>query len=143
MTSPGKAQNQVVGHTHNPTGIAEQFLGLLEAAFRDNVSYGAPCTATTWYPTCHHHSQDALGAHLHLPLFSWALLSLISLILLEDLSPAAKSVSLTLPILLANLLQGSRSTFSCASYPSFFAFQEGMWDTQISALLNSPTVSFP
>src|SRR5215831_10619225 len=28
---------------------------------------------TTWYPTCHHHSQNALGAHLPLPLFSWAL----------------------------------------------------------------------
>jgi hypothetical protein len=51
------------------------------------------------------------------------------------------SVSKNLRILLANLLQGSRSTFSCASYPSFFAFKEGMWDTQISALLNSPTVS--
>src|SRR5215475_717555 len=24
----------------------------------------------TWYPTCYPHSQDALGAHLHLPLFS-------------------------------------------------------------------------
>src|SRR5215467_3714717 len=45
------------------------------------------------------------------------------------------------PILLANLLQGSRSTFSCASFPSVFAFQEGMWDTHISALLGSPTVS--
>src|SRR5215468_4500094 len=44
-------------------------------------------------------------------------------------------------ILLANLLQGSRSTFSCASFPSVFAFQEGMWDTHISALLGSPTVS--
>jgi hypothetical protein len=44
-------------------------------------------------------------------------------------------------ILLANLFQGSSSTFSCASIPSFFAFKEGMWDTKISALLNSPTVS--
>src|SRR5262245_34593187 len=44
-------------------------------------------------------------------------------------------------ILLANLLQSSSSTFSCVSFPSVFAFQEGMWDTQISALLNSPTVS--
>jgi hypothetical protein len=42
---------------------------------------------------------------------------------------------------LANLFQSSRSTFSCASFPSFFAFKEGMWDTQISALLSSPTVS--
>ena len=37
-------------------------------------------------------------------------------------------------ILLANLFQSSRSTFSCASFPSFFAFKEGIWDTQISAL---------
>jgi hypothetical protein len=44
-------------------------------------------------------------------------------------------------ILLANLLQGSRSTFACVRFPSFFAFQEGMWDTQFSALLSSPTVS--
>src|SRR5215471_13528838 len=27
----------------------------------------------TWYPTWHHHSHNALGAHLSLPLFSWAL----------------------------------------------------------------------
>ena len=38
-------------------------------------------------------------------------------------------------------LQSSSSTFSCVSFPSFFAFQEGMWDTQISALPSSPTVS--
>ena len=38
-------------------------------------------------------------------------------------------------------LQSSSSTFSCVSFPSIFAFQEGMWDTQISALLGSPTVS--
>ena len=37
--------------------------------------------------------------------------------------------------------QGSSSTFSCVSFPSVFAFQDGMWDTQISALLSSPTVS--
>src|SRR5262245_15194449 len=49
--------------------------------------------------------------------------------------------SLNERILLANFLQGSRSTFSCVSFPSFFAFQEGMWDTQISALSSSPTVS--
>jgi hypothetical protein len=42
---------------------------------------------------------------------------------------------------LANLFQGSRSTFSCVSFPNVFAFQGGMWDTQISALLSSPTVS--
>jgi len=46
-------------------------------------------------------------------------------------------------ILLANQLQSSGSTFSCVSFPSFFAFQEGMWDTQISALPSSPTVSGP
>jgi len=44
-------------------------------------------------------------------------------------------------ILLANLLQSSRSTFAGETFPSFFAFQEGMWGTQISALLSSPTVS--
>jgi hypothetical protein len=44
-------------------------------------------------------------------------------------------------ILLANLLQSSSSTFSCVSFPRFFAFQESMWDAPISALLNSPTVS--
>ena len=41
---------------------------------------------------------------------------------------------------MANLLQSSSSTFSCVSFPGFFAFQEGMWDTHISALLSSPTV---
>ena len=44
-------------------------------------------------------------------------------------------------ILLANLLQSSKSTFSCVSFPGLFAFQEGLWDTHISALLSSPTVS--
>jgi hypothetical protein len=44
-------------------------------------------------------------------------------------------------LLLANLLQSSRSTFSWGSLPSFFAFKEGMWDTQISTPLGSPTVS--
>src|SRR5437868_12894747 len=44
-------------------------------------------------------------------------------------------------ILLANLLQSSSSTFSYVSFPSFFAFKEGMWVTQNSALLNSPTVT--
>ena len=37
-------------------------------------------------------------------------------------------------ILLANLFQSSRSTFSWGSFPSVFAFKEGMWDTHISAL---------
>src|SRR6266508_1387978 len=44
-------------------------------------------------------------------------------------------------ILLANVLQGYSSTFPCASFPSVFAFQEGMWGTLILALLNSPTVT--
>src|SRR5215471_5235834 len=44
-------------------------------------------------------------------------------------------------ILLANPLQSSKRTFSWGSFLSFFAFQEGMWDTQIVALLSSPTVS--
>jgi hypothetical protein len=37
--------------------------------------------------------------------------------------------------------QRSRSTLSWGSFPSFFAFTEGVWDTQISALLRSPTVT--
>ena len=44
-------------------------------------------------------------------------------------------------ILLANLLQSSRSTFSPGSLLSFFAFNEGMLDTQIAALGGWPTVS--
>src|SRR5262245_44039649 len=44
-------------------------------------------------------------------------------------------------ILLANLLQGSRSTFSYASFPSFFTFKEGIWDTQVLTFWSSPTVS--
>jgi len=47
------------------------------------------------------------------------------------------------PILLVNLLQRSRSTFSRGSFLSFFAFQEGMLGTQISALGGWPTVSEP
>src|SRR5215471_5179777 len=38
-------------------------------------------------------------------------------------------------------LQRSKRTFSWGSFLSFFAFKEGMWDTQIAALLSSPTVS--
>jgi hypothetical protein len=52
-----------------------------------------------------------------------------------------EGISRNVWILLANLLQGSRSTFSRANFPSFFAFKEGMWDTHISALWSSPTVS--
>ena len=44
-------------------------------------------------------------------------------------------------ILLANLLQRSRSTFSWGSFLNFFAFNEGMLDTPISALGGWPTVS--
>src|SRR5215813_11075598 len=44
-------------------------------------------------------------------------------------------------ILLANPLQSSKRTFSWGSFLSFFAFKEGMRDTQIAALLSSPTVS--
>jgi hypothetical protein len=36
-----------------------------------------------------------------------------------------------------------RVLFSWGSFPSLFAFQEGMWDTQISAVEGSPTVSAP
>src|SRR4030095_13786210 len=44
-------------------------------------------------------------------------------------------------ILLANLLQSSRSTFSRGSFLSFFAFKEGMLGTPISVLGGWPTVS--
>jgi hypothetical protein len=37
-------------------------------------------------------------------------------------------------ILLANLLQSSKSTFSWRCFLSFFAFKHGILDTQISAL---------
>src|SRR5262245_19230938 len=50
------------------------------------------------------------------------------------------SVLKNLPIILANLLQRSRSTFSRGSFLSFFAFKEGMWDTPISTLGGWPTV---
>jgi hypothetical protein len=45
--------------------------------------------------------------------------------------------------MLANLLQSSKSTFSWESFLSFFAFKEGMLDTQISALGGWPTVPSP
>ena|SRR5438132_11234397 len=44
-------------------------------------------------------------------------------------------------ILLANLLQSSRSTFSRGSFLSFLAFKEGMLGTPISVLGGWPTVS--
>ena len=44
-------------------------------------------------------------------------------------------------ILLANLLQSSRRTFSCESFLSFCAFQEGMLGTPISVCGGWPTVS--
>jgi hypothetical protein len=54
-----------------------------------------------------------------------------------------RAVAKIITILLTNLFQSSRSTFSWGSFSSFFAFKEGMWDTQIAALWNSPTVSLP
>jgi len=44
-------------------------------------------------------------------------------------------------ILLVNLLQSSRSTFSWGGFLRFFVFFEGMLDTQISAPGGWPTVS--
>ena len=44
-------------------------------------------------------------------------------------------------MLLANLLQRSRTVFSRVSFSSFLAFKEGMYNTQSTALLSSPTVS--
>jgi hypothetical protein len=44
-------------------------------------------------------------------------------------------------ILLANLLQRSRSTFSRGNLRSFFAFKEGMLGTLILVLGGWPTVS--
>ena len=46
-------------------------------------------------------------------------------------------------VLLANPLQSSRSTSSWGSFLSFFAFQEGMLGTQISARGGWPTVLAP
>src|SRR5262249_45409641 len=43
-------------------------------------------------------------------------------------------------ILLVNLLQSSRSTFSWGGFLRFFAFFEGMLDTKISAPGGWPTV---
>src|SRR5436305_9674627 len=48
--------------------------------------------------------------------------------------PTLPCVSKSGRILLANLLHSSSSTFSCTSFPSFFAFQEGICEAQISAL---------
>src|SRR5436309_12531993 len=52
-----------------------------------------------------------------------------------------RRVSKTLPILLANLLQSSKRTFSRGSFLSFLAFKEGMLGTPISVLGGWPTVS--
>ena len=52
-------------------------------------------------------------------------------------------VSKNIPILLANLLQRSRSTFSWGSFLSFFAFKEGMLGTLFAVLGGWPTVSIP
>ena len=45
----------------------------LSPLFASTSPYCRHGTSNRWYPTCHHHSQHALGAHPHLPLFSWAL----------------------------------------------------------------------
>jgi hypothetical protein len=45
------------------------------------------------------------------------------------------------PILLVNLLQSSKSTFSWGNFLSFFACKEGMLSTPISVLGGWPTVS--
>jgi hypothetical protein len=50
-------------------------------------------------------------------------------------------VSQNARILLVNLLQSSRSTFSRGNLLSFFAFKEGMLGTLISVLGGWPTVS--
>jgi hypothetical protein len=46
-------------------------------------------------------------------------------------------------LLLANLLQRSKTTCSCAGFSSFIAFKAGMGETKISALPGWPTVSPP
>src|SRR5262249_12421941 len=42
---------------------------------------------------------------------------------------------------LANLLPSSRSHFFLPKLSKRFTFKEGMWDTQVAALVSSPTVS--
>ena len=51
------------------------------------------------------------------------------------------TISKNHPILLANLLQSSRRTFSWGSFLSFFAFKEGMLSTPISVRRGWPTVT--
>ncbi len=51
---------------------------------------------------------------------------------LTDRSHAQRSLT-NGRILLVNLLQSSRSTFSWGSFLSFFAFKKGVSDTQVSA----------
>ena len=58
-----------------------------------------------------------------------------ALIVLLSLAPLCPTKILeNARILLANLLQSSRSTFSWGSFLSFFAFKEGMLGTPISVL---------
>src|SRR5436190_20139558 len=52
---------------------------------------------------------------------------------MREVTTTDREVSKIGRILLANLFQSSRSTFSCVSFPSVFAFQDDMWDTHISA----------
>ena len=59
----------------------------------------------------------------------------------KDSNVDAAEVSQNGGILLANLLQSSRSTFSWRSFLSFLAFKEGMLSTPISVLGGWPTVS--
>ena len=53
---------------------------------------------------------------------------------------ALRGVSQNARILLVNLLQSSRSTFSWGGFLSFFAFKEGMLGIPISAFGGWPTV---
>src|SRR5262245_25389975 len=64
-------------------------------------------------------------------------------ILSEVLITGGTQCLATLPDIGGESTSSSSSTLSCISFPSFFAFQEDMWDTQISAVLSSPTVSLP
>jgi len=77
------ARDPQVTHEHvrkTPTSVLSYV-----PTIRQSVSHGfwsvvteasrprGPVSGITWYPTCHPHSQHALGAHVYLPPFSWAL----------------------------------------------------------------------
>src|SRR5262245_9641811 len=61
----------------NPSLFLGRFLEPFWSRFRpfsqSYLLYLPSHPGTTWYPTCHPHSHNALGAHLYLPLCSWAL----------------------------------------------------------------------